>query len=98
MHEPAQLQAILLALILMMTLCGVLPLAIFAGWMWSFGGRVTRGARYPPIDARRWKVSRVLEGDAARSRGMLFRTGGAVLMAGAVASVWGLWVLWSALT
>jgi len=93
-HEPAQLQAILLALILMMILCGVLPLAVFAGWMWSFGGRVKAGGRFPPADALRWKNSTVLEGAAAQSRGTLFRTFAAILGALTIGMLWSLWRLW----
>jgi len=93
-HEPAQLQAILLALILMMILCGVLPLAVFGGWMWSFGGRVKAGGRFPPADALRWKNSTVLEGAAARSRGTLFQTFGAILGALTIGMLWSLWRLW----
>ena len=98
MHEPAQLQAILLALILMMFVCGVVPLAIFGGWMFWFGGRVRAGARFPPADAKRWKSSRVLEGDAARSRGTLFRVFGVIfelLSIVFIVMLWRLWVVFS---
>ena len=94
MHEPAQLQAILLALILMMILCGVLPLAVFAGWMWRFGGRVKAGGRFPPADALRWKSSIVLEGAAARSRGTLFQTLAAILGGLTIGLLWSLWRMW----
>ena len=97
MHEPGQIQAILLALILMMILCGVLPLVIFGGWMIWFGGRVSAEGRFPPSDAKRWKNSRVLEGAAARSRGTLFRVCGGLLVAGTFGLLWGLWRLWVAL-
>ena len=96
-HEPGQIQTILLALILMMILCGVLPLAVFAGWMWSFGGRVKAGGRFPPADAVRWKSSIVLEGAAARSRGTLFQTFAVVFGVLTIGLLWSLWRLWVAL-
>lgn len=83
---------------LVMIVCGIVPLAVFAGWMWSFGGRVTRGGRFPPADALRWKSSRVLEGDAARSRGTLFRVFAATLGVLTVGLSWSLWRLWEVLT
>lgn len=94
MHEPGQIQAILLALILLMIISGVVPLAIFGGWMYWFGGRVRSSGRFPPLGAKRWKQSIVLEGDAARSRGMLFRLGGVAVWLLSAGSLWGLWKLW----
>jgi hypothetical protein len=97
-HSPGQIQAILLALIGLMIVCGVLPVAVFGGWMWRFGSRVKAGGRFPPADALRWKNSTVLEGDAARARGTLFQALAALLGGASIGMLWALWRLWVTLS
>ena len=50
-----------------------LPVAALAAWLWRYGGRVCRAARFPPPGAKVIRDTPVVNGDAARLRGTAMR-------------------------
>jgi len=71
--EPEQLVHRLKLLFLLSAVAVSAPLFGFAAYLWSFSGKVLRAQRFPPPGHRVVRETRILQGQAAISRGRSFK-------------------------
>jgi hypothetical protein len=89
--DPAHMRESLERALVWGSWAAMLPVAVLAVWLWVYGARVRRAGRFPPLGAKVLRDTPVLQGDAARLRGIALKVIGAflgLLVAGTLIAVY----------